>query len=83
MKKSILLAPSVALAAFFAASPAFACAVCGFGPDQSNWAFLKGTALLSLMPLGVIGSAVFFVGRRMRAADAAEATANPLKGPLE
>lgn len=83
MKNWVLLALSFALASFFAASPVFACAVCGFGPDQSNWAFLKGTALLSLMPLGVIGSAVFFVGRRMRAADAAEAAPNPLKDPLE
>jgi hypothetical protein len=62
------------------ASPLLACAVCGAGlEDQSNNAFLKGTALLSLMPLGVIGGAVFYIYKRTQATTpAAEETQEPL-----
>ncbi len=53
------------------ASPALACAVCGAGLEEENAnAFLKGTALLSLMPLGVIGATAFYIYRRTKAAEA-------------
>ena len=64
--------PTLVLSLLVHAAPALACAVCGTGPDESNWAFLKGTALLSLMPLGFIGGGVFYFVRRNREAEAAE-----------
>jgi len=43
----------------------WACAVCGvYGEDVSNKPFLQGTALLSLTPLLVIGSTVYYIYRR-------------------
>ena len=52
-------------------SPALACAVCGVGLEEENaTAFLKGTALLSLMPLGVIGATAYYIYRRTKAVEA-------------
>jgi hypothetical protein len=52
------------------ASPVLACAVCGAGLEEENTnAFLKGTALLSLMPLGVIGGTAYYIYRRTKAVD--------------
>ena len=52
-----------------------ACSVCGvYGEDKSNTPFLQGTALLSLMPLILIGGAVYYIYRRhkrLRAEDVA------------
>jgi len=43
----------------------WACSVCGvYGEDVSNKPFLQGTALLSLTPLVVIGSTVYYIYRR-------------------
>lgn len=56
---------------FWTSSPALACAVCGVGLEEENaTAFLKGTALLSLMPLGVIGGTAYYIYRRTKAAEA-------------
>lgn len=56
---------------FWTASPAMACAVCGAGFEEENTnAFLKGTVLLSLMPLGVIGVTAYYIYRRTKAAEA-------------
>ncbi len=59
----------VALFKFLAsATPLLACAVCGAAVEDANTnAFLKGTALLSLMPLGVIGTTAFYIYRRTKA----------------
>jgi hypothetical protein len=53
----------------FAALPtvAEACAVCASGQEeQSTAAFRYSTALLSLLPLALIGGAVLWFRRRMR-----------------
>jgi hypothetical protein len=65
-----LLALALALAAPEAAR---ACAVCT-GQDSAavSWAILKGTALLSLTPLAVIGAGVWYLRRRARQLAAAE-----------
>ncbi len=50
------------------AAPLLACAVCAAAVEDANAnAFLKGTAILSLMPLGVIGTTVFYIYRRTKA----------------
>jgi hypothetical protein len=60
--------------ALLAPDAARACAVCA-GKDSAavSWAMLKGTALLSLLPLGVIGTGVWYLRRRARQLAAAEA----------
>lgn len=56
-------------AAVFALAPrgALACAVCAPGQnDPAQSGFLIGTALLSVLPLLLIGSVVFWLFRRAR-----------------
>lgn len=43
-----------------------ACAVCGFGEDQSRGAYLATTLALSLLPLALIGGALLYLRRRYR-----------------
>lgn len=45
---------------------ALACAVCGFGEDQSRGAYLATTLVLSLLPLALIGGALLYLRRRYR-----------------
>ena len=45
---------------------ASACAVCFSGSDESRLAFILTTALLSGLPLAMIGGAVYWVSRRAR-----------------
>jgi hypothetical protein len=42
---------------------AFACAVCGVATEASRKAFIYSTALLSLVPLAMIGGLVFYLHR--------------------
>lgn len=50
----------------------WACAVCGTGPERSREAYYNMTALMTLLPLGVIGAFVYLLARRLRALDAEE-----------
>ena len=50
--------------------PAAACSVCYAGAEESRKAFLLTTVLLSLLPLGMIGTFVWWIWRRMREAEA-------------
>lgn len=45
------------------ASEVLACAVCGFGEDQSSQIFLYSTMVLSLVPLGLIGGILYWLYR--------------------
>src|SRR5690606_13732278 len=45
---------------------AYACAVCGTGKEGSRIAFLLTTALLTLVPLALIGGGVAFLVKRNR-----------------
>jgi hypothetical protein len=69
-----VLAGLALAAVLLAPDAARACAVCA-GKDSAavSWAMLKGTALLSLLPLGVIGTGVWYLRRRARQLAAAEA----------
>ena len=63
-------------------APAFACAVCGIGPnDVAGWAFLRGTALLSLMPLSVIGGIVYYLYRETKRAERSKEADGPVAVP--
>jgi len=50
---------------------ASACSVCYVGAEESRKAFLLTTVLLSLLPVGMIGTLAWWVWRHARAADAA------------
>lgn len=68
---------AVLLKLLVSASPVLACAVCGAGLEEQNSnAFLKGTMLLSLMPLGVIGTTVLYIYRRSKAVQAEQVVAD-------
>jgi hypothetical protein len=69
----VLAAAVILTLATLAPELARACAVCTGKDDAAvSWAMLKGTALLSLTPLAVIGGAVWYLRRRARQLDAAE-----------
>lgn len=62
------MAALVATAALLALAPAeaWACPVCFDRDDEARVAFLATTALLTLLPLGMVGGAVMWVRRRTR-----------------
>ena len=43
---------------------AYACAVCGAAVDRSKSAFFGTTILLSLLPLAMIGAALWWIARK-------------------
>jgi hypothetical protein len=44
--------------------PLWACAVCGVGKEESRWAFIATTGLLTIVPLiMLIGGAYYIYGR--------------------
>jgi hypothetical protein len=46
-------------------TPAFACPVCGLaGTSDNAWAYTVMSAMLMVLPLGMIGGTVFWVARR-------------------
>lgn len=66
---SARLALSAFVAALIVASPRFAqaCAVCMSGrEDDVQFAFIASTAMMSVLPLLVIGGAVWWLRRRLR-----------------
>jgi hypothetical protein len=83
MSRAARVRPLLALAALvvlaagsLAPGVADACAVCLTQDSKAfTWALLKGTALLSLTPLAVIGLGVWYLRRRARQLDAAEEAA--------
>ncbi len=87
--RAAALAVSASLgAALLAPAAARACAVCA-GQDSAavSWALLKGSALLSLTPLAMVGLAVWILRRRARRlaalpeAGQGHAPATPVAGP--
>jgi len=50
---------------------ASACSVCYAGAEESRKAFLFTTVLLSLLPIGMIGTLAWWVWRHAREADSA------------
>jgi hypothetical protein len=67
----ILILALVALAAL--PDAVHACAVCFDASDENRQAFLLTTAFLSLLPLGMVGGAGFWLRRRVRERDAQDA----------
>lgn len=43
-----------------------ACAVCGFGEDQSRIAYIATTALLSALPIALLAGLLIFLRRATR-----------------
>ena len=44
--------------------PTWACTVCGVGQVQTEWAYVAMTAVLSLLPLGLLGGIAYGLYRR-------------------
>lgn len=53
-----------------------ACPVCFDSSDENRMAFLATTAFLSLLPLGMVGSAGLWLRKRSRELDALESEAS-------
>jgi hypothetical protein len=56
----------ITVSLFFAPALALGCAVCGTGPERSRAAYISMTALLSLLPLTMLGALVWLFVRRLR-----------------
>ena len=69
----------VTSAALFA-NEALACPACAVSKEQSQAAFIGTTALLTFLPLIVVGGVAFWLIKQARAADAAEQQAVPDAG---
>lgn len=50
-----------------------ACSVCGAGQENTEWAYLAMTGVVSLSPLAMIGGIAFWLYRASKARDAEEA----------
>ena len=73
---------ALALAPLLAPEAAQACAVCTNKDSAAvSWAMLKGTALLSLLPLVILGTGAWYLRRRARQIAAAEAAAEAAQPP--
>jgi len=69
-KVTFLSAASLALVALVAApNDAYACAVCFDSSDENRAAFLATTAILSLVPLGMVGGFGAWLRKRSRDLD--------------
>jgi hypothetical protein len=71
----------LALPALLAAAPTWACTVCGIGQENTEWAYVAMTAVLSLLPLALIGSVAGWLYVRARAAEAERAVAESAPAP--
>ena len=74
----------LALPALLAAAPSWACTVCGVGQAGTEWAYVAMTAVLSLLPLALIGGVAGWLFLRARAAGEANASgaqAGPAEAP--
>jgi len=49
---------------FITSKPLLACTVCGFGQDGSQWAFLFTTALMTVVPLALVGGIIFYIYKK-------------------
>lgn len=59
-------------------APAFACPVCGLASTSDNaWAYTVMSAVLMVLPLGMIGGTVFWVARRASRLEASPPTPAP------
>jgi hypothetical protein len=64
----------VTLPALLAAAPTWACTVCGIGQENTEWAYVAMTAVLSLLPLALIGGVAGWLYVRARAHEAERAS---------
>jgi hypothetical protein len=64
-------ATAIALGLLVVPAPAWACPVCGMvGTGDNAWAYIVMSVMLTVLPLGMIGGAVYWVSRRVAAHDA-------------
>lgn len=64
--RALRAAPALAVAWLWPGA-ALACAVCGFGEDQSRIAYIATTALLSALPIALLAGLLIFLRRATRA----------------
>jgi hypothetical protein len=70
MSRLALAISALLLSTALVPDAASACSVCYVGAEESRKAFLLTTVLLSLLPLGMIGTFAWWFWRRMRDAEA-------------
>ena len=68
-----------ALTALYA-SPTWACAVCFDAKGENRWAFLGTTALLTFLPLGVIGGTIWWLRKQVTAHASDGSADDPAQG---
>ena len=66
MRSNLLLIALCLLAVSAASSEAFACSVCAVSKEESRNAYYITTALLSLLPLGMMGGMIFYLVKKSR-----------------
>jgi len=68
MSRPWLVLGLLALAALLVADASFGCAVCGGLNDdiRTRDSYLNATIFMSVLPVGLVGSAVWYLRRRMR-----------------
>ena len=69
MNRFALAVCCLVLCAVLAPEAASACSVCNGGGEESRKAFLFTTVLLSMLPVGMIGTLAWWVWRHARAAE--------------
>ncbi len=57
---------TVVLLTLLAGQTAQACSVCVVGKEEARVAYYATTALMSLLPLGMIGGVVFYIAKKSR-----------------
>lgn len=62
LSRSLVLATLFLVLADFAS----ACSVCAVGKEEARGAYYFTTALMSLLPLGMIGGVVYYVAKKSR-----------------
>ena len=62
----VFMLPKAIISFYFllSSSKVLACAVCGFGDDESRSAFILTTGIMTFVPLIFIGSVIFYMRRR-------------------
>ena len=52
--------------AWMAIQSSYACSVCNVTSDEARWAYYGTTALLTLLPLAMIGGVVYYIAKKSR-----------------
>ena len=66
MTRQIAKAVLISLAALMAGQSSFGCSVCSVTNEASRYAYYGTTALLTFLPLFMIGGVVYYIAKKNR-----------------